>query len=239
MPNRPIELRSDTMTRPTPEMRAAMAAAEVGDDVFDEDPTVHRLQDRIAGMLGKEAAIFVPSGTMSNQIGVRLHCSPGDEFICDVGCHIYNYEQAAYAQLSGVAVRTVDGEDGVMRLDQLLNLPRGGDDHVVRTRLVCLENTHNRGGGRILPFEGVVEIANWAHARGLATHLDGARLFNAVVATGIPAAEWASHFDTVSVCFSQGARRAGRLGLGRSRRVDQTARAAIENCSAAECGRRA
>jgi threonine aldolase len=192
MPERLIELRSDTMTRPTPEMRAAMAAAEVGDDVFDEDPTVHRLQERVAQMLGKEAAIFVPSGTMSNQIGVRLHCSPGDEFICEAGCHIYNYEQGAYAQF------------GVMRLDQLVDLPRGGDDHVVRTRLVCLENTHNRGSGRILPYDGVMEICNWAHVRGLATHLDGARLFNAVVATGIPAATWAEQFDTVSVCFSKG-----------------------------------
>jgi threonine aldolase len=185
-------------------MRAAMAAAEVGDDVFDEDPTVHQLQDRVASLLGKEAALFVPSGTMSNQIGVRLHCSPGDEFICDAGCHIYNYEQAAYAQLSGLAVRTVEGENGVLRLEQLVDLPRGDNDHLVRTRLVCLENTHNRGGGRVLPYDGVVEIADWAHTRGLATHLDGARLFNAVVATGIAASKWASHFDTVSVCFSKG-----------------------------------
>lgn len=204
MPDWLIDLRSDTVTRPTPGMRAAMAAAEVGDDVFDEDPSVHRLQQRIAGVLGKEAAIFVPSGTMSNQIGVRLHCSPGDEFICEAGCHIYNYEQGAYAQLSGLAVRTVAGEEAVLHVDQLRGLVRGGNDHLVTTRLVCLENTHNRGAGRILPYDGVAEICDWAHDSGLATHLDGARLFNAVVATGIAAADWARHFDTVSVCFSKG-----------------------------------
>lgn len=199
-----IDLRSDTVTKPTPGMLAAMMAAPLGDDVFDEDPTVHRLQARVAELLGKEAAVFVPSGSMSNQIGVRVHCQPGDEFLCEGGCHIYNYEQGAYAQLSGLATRTVEGEFGVLHVDQLRDLVRGENDHLVRTRLVCLENTHNRGSGRVLPFEGVAEICDWAHGAGLATHLDGARLFNAVVATGISAAKWAAHFDTVSVCFSKG-----------------------------------
>ena len=201
---RTIDLRSDTVTRPTPAMRQAMAAAEVGDDVLGDDPTVLRLQKRFAEMLGKEAAVFVPSGTMSNQIGLRIHCRPGDEFICELNCHIYKYEQGAYAQLSGLVTRTVEGESGVLRLEQLQGLIRGGDDHAVNTRLVCLENTHNRGGGRIQPYEEVVRICNWAHEHGLATHLDGARLFNAVVATGIPAAKWAQHFDTVNICFSKG-----------------------------------
>ena len=196
MPAKPLDFRSDTVTRPTPAMRAAMAEAVVGDDVFDEDPTIHAL--------GKEAAVFVPSGSMSNQIGVRLHCQPGDEFICDAGCHIYNYEQGAYAQLSGVAARTVEGQGGVMRLEQLTGLIRGDNEHLVRTRLVCLENTHNRGAGRIQPYDVVESICAWAHRNGLATHLDGARLFNAVVATGIEARRWAQHFDTVSVCFSKG-----------------------------------
>jgi threonine aldolase len=204
MPTKYLDFRSDTLTKPTPAMRSAMAAAEVGDDVFNEDPTVHELQHRVAELLGKEAALFVPSGTMSNQIGVRVHCSPGDEFICEAGCHIYNYEQAAYAQLSGLAARTVEGKFGVLRLDQLTGLLRPENEHQVRTRLVCLENTHNRGAGRIQPFDTVVDICTWAHAHGLATHLDGARLFNAVVATGISAADWAQHFDTVSVCFSKG-----------------------------------
>jgi threonine aldolase len=199
-----LDFRSDTVTRPTPPMRAAMADAAVGDDVFGEDPTVNRLQQRVAEMLGKEAALYVPSGTMSNLVGVRLHCKPGDEMICEAGCHIFNYEQGGYAQLSGVAARPVEGEHGVLRVEQLRDLVRPGDAHQVRTRLVSIENTHNRGGGRIQPYEIVVEICRWAHAAGLRTHLDGARLFNAAVATGIEAARWAEHFETVSVCFSKG-----------------------------------
>jgi threonine aldolase len=204
MSDKVLDFRSDTVTKPTPAMRAAMAQAEVGDDVFDEDPTLHALQERLAAMLGKESAVFVPSGSMSNQIGIRVHCQAGDEFICEAGCHIYNYEQAAYAQLSGVAARTVEGDNGVMRLEQLTGLIRGDNEHLVRTRLVCLENTHNRGAGRIQPYETVEAICGWAHANGLKTHLDGARLFNAVVASGIDARRWAQHFDTVSVCFSKG-----------------------------------
>ncbi|MGD9721546.1 MAG: low specificity L-threonine aldolase [Pirellulales bacterium] len=204
MAHKVLDFRSDTVTRPTPGMRAAMAAAEVGDDVFGEDPTVQALEEHIAALLGKEAAIYVPSGSMSNQIAVRLHCAPGDEFICESGCHIYNYEQGAYAQLSGVAARTVDGTQGVLRLEQLAGLVRGDNEHLVRTRLVCLENTHNRGAGRIQPPEIVESICNWAHGAGLITHLDGARLFNAVVASGIAARDWARPFDTVSVCFSKG-----------------------------------
>jgi threonine aldolase len=204
VPGECLDFRSDTVTRPTPEMRAAMAAAEVGDDVLGDDPTVHRLQRRIAEMLGKEAALLVPSGTMSNLIGVRLHCRPGDELICEAGCHVYNYEQSGYAQLSGVAARTVQGEHGVMRLEQLEDLIRPDNVHYPRTRLICIENTHNRGGGRIQPYDVVEAICRWAADHGLRTHLDGARLFNAAVATGIEAPRWAQHFDTVSVCFSKG-----------------------------------
>lgn len=199
-----IDLRSDTVTRPTQAMRAAMANAEVGDDVIDIDPTVDRLQRRCAELLGKEAAIYMPSGSMTNQIAIRLHCQPGDEFICEVDCHIYNYEQAAFAQFCGVATRTVQGVDGVLHVDQLRDLIRPANDHMVRTRLVTLENTHNRGAGRIQPYENVVAICRWAESQGLRRHLDGARLLNAVVATGTAAADWAQHFDTVSVCFSKG-----------------------------------
>lgn len=199
-----LDLRSDTVTRPSPEMRRAMAEAEVGDDVIDVDPSVQRLQERVAEMLGKEAALFIPSGTMSNQIGLRIHCKPGDELICEANCHIYNYEQGGFAQLIGVATRTVEGNSGVLKLDQLRGLIRAHDDHLVRTRLVCLENTHNRGGGTVLPLDSVREICDWAHEHGLQTHLDGARLFNAVVASRISAAEWSDPFDTVSVCFSKG-----------------------------------
>lgn len=200
----PIDLRSDTLTRPTPEMRAAIAAAEVGDDVFGEDPTIERLESRIAEMLGMEAALYMPSGTMSNQAAVRLHCQPGDEFLCEASCHLYNNEQAAFAQLFGISVQPIPGNGGLLRIEHVVDQIRPANDHCVRTRLVCLENTHNRGGGRILPYDDVVEICAWAVAHGLARHLDGARLFNAVVASGIPAADWAQHFDTVSVCFSKG-----------------------------------
>ncbi|HEY8506553.1 MAG TPA: low-specificity L-threonine aldolase [Gemmataceae bacterium] len=199
-----IDLRSDTVTRPTPGMRAAMAAAEVGDDVFDDDPTVHRLQERVAEMLGKEAALFVPSGTMSNQIAVRVHTRPGDELLCDTTSHIYTWEAGAPAALSGVTCRPIDGDSGVLDVAQLRDKIRPDNEHYVRTRLVCLENTHNRGGGRVYPPEKIRAIAEWARANGLAMHLDGARLWNAAVASGIPLAEWARPFDTVSVCFSKG-----------------------------------
>jgi len=201
----PIDLRSDTVTRPSAGMRAAMAAAEVGDDVFGEDPTVRLLEGRIAEMLGKEAALFVPSGTMGNQLGIRVHCQAGDEFLCESNCHILFYEQGAYAQLFGIAAQPVDGDHGVLSVEQLIGRIRPlNNDHYTRTRLVCLENTHNRGAGRVQPYDSVVEICGWAADNGLARHLDGARLFNAAVATGISAADWASHFDTISVCFSKG-----------------------------------
>lgn len=203
MPNA-IDLRSDTVTKPTPGMRTAMAAAEVGDDVIDVDPTVDRLQSRCAELLGKEAAIFVPSGTMANQIAVRLHCQPGDELICDVESHVYNYEQGAFAQLTGVATRTVEGRYGVLAVEQLRDLIRSDNEHMVRTRLAWLENTHNRGAGRIQPYQNLADICCWAEQNGLRRHLDGARLFNAAVASGIAVADWARHFDTVSVCFSKG-----------------------------------
>jgi threonine aldolase len=200
----PIDLRSDTVTRPTPAMRQFIANAPVGDDVIDVDPTCDRLQSLTAELLGKEAAVFMPSGSMTNQVAVRIHCKPGDEFICEAGCHIYNYEQGAFAQLSGVVSRTVEGKFGVLHVDQVRGLIRPDNEHLLRTRMICLENTHNRGAGKIQPYENVVAICDWARKNGLKTHLDGARLFNAVAATGIEAAKWSQHFDTVSVCFSKG-----------------------------------
>ncbi|HTU18259.1 MAG TPA: low-specificity L-threonine aldolase [Gemmataceae bacterium] len=199
-----IDLRSDTVTRPTPGMRAAMQAAEVGDDVFHEDPTVIRLEERVAELFGKEAALFVPSGTMSNQICVKAHTQPGDELLCDVNCHIYNYEAGGPAILSGVTCHTLDGDYGILDVTQLEDRVRPDDDHQVRTRLVCLENTHNRGGGRIYPFEKIQAIHTWTRQHGLILHLDGARLWNAIVATGIAAKQWGELFASVSVCFSKG-----------------------------------
>jgi threonine aldolase len=204
MPDPVIDLRSDTVTRPTAAMRAAMQAAEVGDDVFREDPTVNRLQERVAALLGKEAALFVPSGTMSNQICIKTHTQPGDELLCDVNCHIYNYEAGGPAVLSGVTCRTIDGDLGVLDVSQLDDKIRGDNDHLVRTRIVCLENTHNRGSGKVYPLEKVQAISDWTHRNGLILHLDGARLWNAIVTTGISAKTWATPFDSVSVCFSKG-----------------------------------
>jgi threonine aldolase len=204
MPESLIDLRSDTVTKPTQGMRAAMFAAEVGDDVVDEDPTVNLLQDRVAGLLGKEAALFVPSGTMSNQICIKAHTVPGDELLCEASCHIYNYEAGGSAVLSGVMCRTIEGDHGILDVSQLEDKIRPDDVHEVRTRLVALENTHNRGGGRVHPLEKIQAISDWAHKHCIIMHVDGARLWNAVVASGIAANEWASHFESVSVCFSKG-----------------------------------
>ena len=199
-----LDFRSDTAAWPSPEMRAAMLDAAVGDDVFGEDPTVVRLQERIAEMLGKESALFVPSGTMANVIALLLHCRPGDEMIVEAQSHVCYYEQAGHARLAGVAARGVQGDRGVIRLEQVEGLIRADDVHLARTRLVWLENTHNRGGGRVLPYDSVEEICAWAAENGLARHLDGARLFNAAVASGIEASRWAAHFDTINICFSKG-----------------------------------
>jgi threonine aldolase len=199
-----IDLRSDTVTKPTPSMRQAMLNAQVGDDVIDIDPTIVALQERTAEMLGKEDAIFMPSGTMTNQIALRCHCMPGDEFVCESQCHIYNYEQGAFAQLSGLVARTLDGNKGLLCSDQLMGIKRKEDDHTVRTRLLCLENTHNRGGGKIYSLELTTELCRLAKSQGILTHLDGARLFNASVATGISLKRLADEFESVSVCFSKG-----------------------------------
>jgi threonine aldolase len=181
-----------------------MAAAEVGDDVFDEDPTVHNLQDKLAAMLGKEAALFVPSGTMANQICVRVHTRPGDEMICESTSHVFVWEAGGPAALSGVTCRTVVGDHGIMDQEQLKGLIRPTNEHYAQTRLVTLENTHNRGGGRVYPIEKTRAIAEWAHAHGLVVHLDGARLWNAHVKTGVELAKWCDPFDSVAVCFSKG-----------------------------------
>ncbi|MCG8653730.1 MAG: aminotransferase class I/II-fold pyridoxal phosphate-dependent enzyme [Pirellulales bacterium] len=199
-----IDLRSDTVTRPTAAMRKAIAEAEVGDAVIDVDPTVDRLERMTAELLGKESAVFMPSGSMTNQIAIRVHCERGTEFICEADAHIFHYEQAAYAQLSGLAVQTVAGQQGVLSVDQLRDKVRPENEHVPRTRLVCLENTHNRWGGRIQPQQEVERICLWAAENGLKRHLDGARLWNAAVAQNKSEAELAASFDSVSVCFSKG-----------------------------------
>ena len=200
---KPIDLRSDTVTRPTAAMRAAMAAAEVGDDVYGEDPTVNLLQETAARRVGKEAALFVPSGTMANQIAVRLHTHHGDLVLAGEGAHFLRFESGAAAAISGVQVRTL-ASGGLFDADELRAAITPPDHHHPPTTLVAVENTHNAAGGRVFPHAALGAIAAVARERSLRLHLDGARLFNAEVASGIPAAEWARPFDTVSFCLSKG-----------------------------------
>jgi len=199
-----IDLRSDTVTQPTPEMRRAIAEAEVGDAVIDVDPTVQQLEELTAELLGMPAAVFMPSGSMTNQIAIRVHCDRGCEFLCDANAHIYHYEQGAFAQLSGLVAQTIHSDNGIMRRDHLVDMIRPENEHMVRTRLLCLENTHNRWGGRIQPQELVEDVCQWADENGLKRHLDGARLWNAAAATGLSEQELAAPFDSVSVCYSKG-----------------------------------
>lgn len=204
MPESIVELRSDTYTKPSPGMRQAIAAAEVGDDMVGEDPTVNALEARMADLLGKEAAVFACSGTQSNQMGVWTHCTAGDELLIDETGHIANYEAGAPAVLSGVSVRRVRGTGGLIDVDLLDAALRPANQHFSPTRLVCLENSTNLGGGRTYPLEQIARVCACAHEHGFKTHLDGARLFNACVARGYSAREVAEHFDTVSICFSKG-----------------------------------
>jgi threonine aldolase len=199
-----IDLRSDTVTKPTPGMLSAMSRAAVGDDVFGEDPTVNELEARTAALFGLEAGLFVPSGTMANQIAVRVHCRPQDEILLESTSHVCLWEAGGPAALSGVTCRTLDGKFGLLDVADFDGKIRPADIHAVCTRLVCLENTHNRGGGTIYSLERVKAISLWARANKLAMHLDGARIWNAMVNTGVSAAEWGKNFDTVAVCFSKG-----------------------------------
>lgn len=199
-----IDMRSDTVTRPTPAMRQAMFAAAVGDDVFGEDPTINALQRRMTELTGKEAALFVASGTMSNQIALNAHTQPGDEVICEYGCHIFNYEGGGPALLSGVQLHPLKGERGVITAAQIESVIRPADHHYPHTALVEIENTHNRAGGAVFPLEEIKRIRAAADTHGLAMHLDGARLWNAAVATGVALSEWCAPFDSISLCFSKG-----------------------------------
>jgi threonine aldolase len=198
-----IDLFSDTKTRPTQAMRQVMANAEVGDERADEDPTVNRLVERCATLLGKQASVFLPSGTMCNEIALAVHCRPGDEVICDMTSHIIGYEGGGAAALAGVMLKTVSGTRGIFSAAQLQELFAPERPHAPRQRLVAVEQTSNFGGGAIWPLATLQEVADVAHAAGLATHMDGARLLNACVATGIPAAEYARGFDSVWIDFSK------------------------------------
>jgi threonine aldolase len=198
-----IDLRSDTVTRPTPAMRRAIAEAEVGDDVYGEDPSVNRLEELAARRLGKPAAIFVASGTMANQAALRAQTRHGDVVLASQGAHVLRYESGAAAAISGVQIRCL-GRDGILDADDVRAAIPAEDPHLAPVTLLALENTHNAAGGRVLPFEALQEVTAAARQLGLGLHLDGARIFNAEVASGIPAARWAAPFDTVSFCLSKG-----------------------------------
>jgi len=199
-----INMYSDTVTRPTAAMRQAIAEAECGDDMSGDDPTVNRLEAMVAERLEKEAAVFACSGTQSNQMGVRTHCQPGDELLIAENGHIANFEAGGPAVLSGVSCRLLKAQHGMIDVDDLEGMLRADNQHLCRTRLVCVENTTNAGGGRPWPLDQLDRVGQWAHENGLKSHVDGARLFNACVAGGYSAAEATRHYDTVSICFSKG-----------------------------------
>ncbi|MFQ5958771.1 MAG: threonine aldolase family protein [Alphaproteobacteria bacterium] len=199
-----VDLYSDTITRPTPEMRAFMAAAEVGNEQAGEDPTVNRLCAMVAELLGKEAAVYLPSGTMCNEIAYRVHCRPGDEIILDRTGHAVHFETGGPAALSGAMLRTLDGERGVFTGDQVRAAIRTADRHHPRSRVLSVENTCNMGGGTVWPLARIHEVTAVAREHGLATHLDGARLLNAVVASGVAARDFAAPFDSAWIDFSKG-----------------------------------
>lgn len=199
-----IDLRSDTVTKPTQAMRQAIVEAEVGDDMSGEDPTVNRLEQIMAEMLDKEAAVYNCSGTQSNQMAVRAHCQQGDEILIDESGHIVNYEAGGAAALSGISARCLRGHGGMLDVSDLEGKIRPDNQHYCITRLVCVENTTNHGGGRVWPLAQMARVGNWAHEHGLKVHLDGARLFNAVIANGYSAREFSRYADTISICFSKG-----------------------------------
>lgn len=199
-----IDLRSDTVTKPSIEMRKAMFEAEVGDDVYKEDPTVNELQEYMADLLGKESALFVPSGVMGNQICLRVHSVPGDEVICDKDAHIIHYESGSLAALSGLQINPVEGKNGIMTAGQIEEAIRENAYYMPQTKIVEIENTHNRAGGTIYTIENIKSIYEVVKKHKLIFHMDGARLWHAHVATGVSMKEYSSLFDSVSVCLSKG-----------------------------------
>lgn len=200
-----IDLRSDTVTRPSEAMRKAMYNAEVGDDVFKEDPTVNKLEEYAAELLGKESALFVSSGVMGNQLCLNVLTQPGDEVICEKDCHIFNYESGSPAKLSGIQLHPIDGKGGAITALQVEPLIRPESAYYMpHTRVIEIENTHNRAGGTIIPINVIQNLRSLANKYNLFFHLDGARIWNASVATGISVKEYASYFDSVSCCLSKG-----------------------------------
>ncbi|NQV42966.1 MAG: low-specificity L-threonine aldolase [Candidatus Marinimicrobia bacterium] len=199
-----IDLRSDTVTRPSAGMRTAIYEAEVGDDVYGEDRLVNELQERVADMLGKEAGLFVPSGTMSNQLAIRSQTQPGDEVICEYSSHIFNYEGGGPAMLSGIQLHPLHAENGILASEQIAAAMRPTDHHYAQSRVITLENTHNGAGGVVYPLPVVEDISRYAKNHNIRMHLDGARLMNAVISTGLAPSAYGEHFNSVSLCLSKG-----------------------------------
>ena len=204
MSNQFIDLRSDTVTRPSKEMKEAMFNAEVGDDVFAEDPSINALENKVAAMFGHEAAIFCPSGTMTNQIAIKVHTEPGDEVICHKEAHIYRYEGAGIAANSGVQAYLLDGPSGTFTLESAKAAVHPSDSHYPKSALLAIENTTNRGGGAVWNKEDIKSLSSWSRDQKMPFHVDGARIFNALVATNTNASEIGPLFDSISVCFSKG-----------------------------------
>jgi len=199
-----IDMRSDTVTKPTAAMRQAIADAEVGDDIYGEDPTINHLEEKVCKLFGKEAAVYACSGTQSNQMGVWSHTERGDELLIERSCHIGIFEAGGPAVLSGVTVRQLDGKNGLLDIEQLEGTLRAPNQHVCPTKLLCLENSTNMGGGRTYSLEQMERVCDWAHDNGLMVHLDGARLFNALTARGYEPSVFCRKIDSISVCFSKG-----------------------------------
>jgi threonine aldolase len=199
-----VDLRSDTVTRPTPAMLEAMTSADVGDDVYGEDPSVNALEAQAAALFGKEAAVFTPTGSMANQIGLQLLVAPGDELLCDVKAHVVNFEMGAAAALGGITTRTWHAPNGRLDVDLVAPMINRPNPYVTATRAIAVENTHNMGGGTVQPIEELRALRALADAHGLGLHLDGARIWNAHVASGVPLSEYGALFETVSVCLSKG-----------------------------------
>ncbi len=203
-PRTVVDLRSDTVTKPSPEMRRAMMDAEVGDDVYGEDPTINRLEQRAAEIFQREAAIFVPTGTMGNQIAVKIHTRPGQEIVCEERAHVWNYEMAMVAHFSGCIPRPIAAENGILTWELVRRKLQPSTYYIAQTGLVSLENTHNMAGGTVMPTEVVNEICEGAHKAGLPVHMDGARIFNAAVALKQPVATITKNVDSVMFCLSKG-----------------------------------
>lgn len=221
-PSVAVDLRSDTVTRPTPEMRRAMFEAEVGDDVYGEDPTINKLEQRAAEIFARDAAIFVPTGSMGNQIAIKIHTKAGQEIICEERGHIFNFEMATLASFSGCMVRPIYADGGILQWDQVKKKIAGKTYYLAQTGLISLENTHNMAGGTVYPTEIAEDICDRAHEQGIPVHLDGARVFNAATALGKPVAEITKRFDSVMFCLSKGlGAPVGSLLVGSREFIDQ------------------